>query len=55
MKNLILFLCTIIFCTAAQGQVRGVKHVILIGCDGLGARAIPSCAYVFRKETTYSS
>lgn len=41
MKKAVLII--IIICTAFQvyAQPRNIKHVILIGCDGLGAYAIP--------------
>lgn len=41
MEKLLIFVWFIVSGTALQAQVRGVKHVILIGCDGLGAQAIP--------------
>ena len=40
-KKLLAFVGIILACTVAQAQVRKAKHVVLIGCDGLGAQAIP--------------
>ncbi|MCF0051707.1 alkaline phosphatase [Dyadobacter sp. LJ53] len=41
MKKLIALLFVIISLTTAHAQIRKAKHIILIGCDGLGAKAIP--------------
>lgn len=41
MKKSIIALCMLFAGFSSEAQVKNVKHVILIGCDGMGAYAIP--------------
>lgn len=41
MKKSIIAFCLLCAGLGANAQVKNVKHVVLIGCDGLGAYAIP--------------
>ncbi|PWJ59548.1 type I phosphodiesterase/nucleotide pyrophosphatase [Dyadobacter jejuensis] len=41
MKKLVPVLFLLMCCATAQAQIPQVKHIVLIGCDGLGAKAIP--------------
>ncbi|MFD1771874.1 alkaline phosphatase [Sphingobacterium suaedae] len=41
MKRLFPFVLLMLLLPSAQAQVKKAKHIILIGCDGLGAYAIP--------------
>ncbi|WP_342332431.1 alkaline phosphatase [Pedobacter sp. FW305-3-2-15-E-R2A2] len=41
MKKSIISFCLLCISLSLQAQVKNVKHVVLIGCDGFGAYAVP--------------
>jgi len=41
MKKSIIALCLICLALQVSAQIKNVKHIILIGCDGFGAYAVP--------------
>lgn len=41
MKKLIIAFCLFCFTMQLNAQVKKVKHIVLIGCDGFGAYSVP--------------